>query len=120
MAIVQGGKVLDDQSLAANFTSDTINIAGCDGVAVEIASASNTHVGALNIQMSITGDNWGNIQLNDATLSNAQVIPLASGSALTKVYAMDFNRSMKYLRFNYTATSGAGTLNAYVRRGGSG
>ncbi len=114
--VIQGGKLLDGESLAANIdTGTTVDIQGHTTVGVELVTASNTHVGNISIQESISGDNWDNIQLADDTLSNSQLIPLASGSGTTKMYNLS-GLGGKFLKVIYTVTSGTGTLDCYVMR----
>lgn len=114
--VIQGGKLLDGESLAANIDTNTwVDIQGHTTVGVELYTESNTHVGNISIQESISGSNWDNIQLADDTLTNTQLIPLSSGSATTKLYNLS-GLGGKFLKVIYTATSGTGTLDCYVMR----
>ena len=111
------GLILNAQDASASFTSDPVRIEGGRAHGIELSSSGGTHVGYIEVQLSVTGDVWSSVQWNDDDLVNRKRIPLASGTALAYVAQMDTNNvggGVRYLRLKYTATSGTGTITATV------
>lgn len=107
--------IITAQSMATTITSSAVEIENQDNIGIQLHWIG-TPTGAFSIQISsnhledsqhnvITAGNWVTLTLSPAIT--------ASGSA-DDAY-IDLNQiSALYMRIVYTATSGAGTLDAYV------
>lgn len=99
---IGSNKLLVDQSMAADFTSDTIVIMSKEGYAIH-AVFTGSPVGELVVQASINNSDWNDIP---ATLYSVT----AAGDVLWNITQANYT----YARLKYTKTSGTGTLNAFV------
>jgi hypothetical protein len=107
----QGGKLIDGGDMSGNITSDIMDIQGCTVAGVEYYAASATHVGTLQIQESISGDNWTDVEFTDGTTAKTA----ASGSAFSGLVNLP-GLGGKFLRVTYTFSSGVGSLDVYAIR----
>ena len=109
------GKVIDAQAMSASFTGDEILVQDASVIGVELYSAATgDRAGTINIQESISGDNWASIQLNDSTLGTDTDVPVTASTELLKVYNLA-GVGGKFIRIKFTNSAGTtGSLDAYV------
>lgn len=113
---VAGGVIIDGESMAANITSDVVDMRGVKSAGIRIHSASATHVGTLYIEISNRRQNWTAISFAEsATGTIASSLSASSGSAFTH-YVEVVDCAAQYLRVRYVASSGSGTLHVNVVR----
>lgn len=106
---IMSGKVLDGQSLAASFTSDSVDISNASLIGVQAVSASATHVGNLYIEVSNSGASGEWITV--------ATVALANGTALLHFQTL-VDVAARYLQLRYEATSGTGALTAIICKKG--
>ena len=92
-----------DGDMSSNITSDSTNILHMDRVGYQL-SWTGTPTGDFYVDVSNDGTTW-----IEQTLSTAVA---AAGSADDAF--IDAETAAKYIRFRYVASSGSGTLQAYV------
>ena len=99
-------QLLDQQSLATNFTSQIVNVQTTDKASIHISWAGTAPVGVFTVEARNSADDaWATIDMG-APIS----VSGASGDHL-----LVFNEVPFYeLRLQYAATSGTGTVDAVL------
>lgn len=91
-------------SLGADFTSDTINTERNDLIGIQIVySGGGSPTGTFILQASIDGSTW-------STVTGSSVAITTDGNTLYTITDICY----RYLRVNYTRTSGTATINIYL------
>lgn len=98
--------------MAGNLASPVTNIEDVDNVGIQLNFTTADAIGTFQVQVSIDYNpvtpalaNWVNIALSPA--------PVAAGAS-NQIY-IDMNQlSAPWIRLTYTATSGVGTLDAFL------
>jgi hypothetical protein len=108
--VLKKAKVINAGDMSGNLTSSAVDIEFLDNIGVQF-NFTGTPTGTFDVQISMdyntqTGaGNWISLVFSTA--------PAASGSA-NQIY-IDMNQmSAPYMRVKYTATSGTGSLDAFV------
>lgn len=109
--IMQGGPIVDAVSMAATFTSDTLDVSGAAVAGLQFVAASATHAGTFAVQLSIDGETWKAVPFRISSGAMATSVSASNGAALSELAAVDVSMARR-LRVVYTASSGTGT--AYV------
>jgi hypothetical protein len=104
LAPLQPYLIVTNGAMAGTITSSTANIGGYDNVAIQL-TWTGTPVGTFAIQASLDATNWVAL-----TLGTTVSVAGAADTALIEITMAPY----PYLRVVYTATSGTGTLNAYL------
>jgi len=103
MAYVTGGKLISSGDMSGDITGNVL-VLDCsdDVVSIQAIAASATHAGTLAVMSSVDGVNWSEI-----TMARVDVL---NGVALNQIRDLPL-LGVKYLRPDYTRSSGVGTLN---------
>jgi hypothetical protein len=96
-------KIIDAGDMSGNLTSSVTDIQYMDNICMELVW-TGTPTGSFSVEGSLTGDNWIAISLTPSAPSGS------AGSALLDMNQLSFPK----IRIVYTATSGSGTLNAWI------
>jgi hypothetical protein len=105
-------QIVSSGNMASNVTSKVTNIQFLDNISVQ-ANFTGTPTGTLNVQGSV--DYSQDAQGNVINAGNWITITTNSPSGSANQVLFDLNQlSFPYLRLQYVASSGSGTLNAYV------
>ena len=101
------GKVIDDVSMAADITSDVIDIQGASliGFWIETGSDTTTHAGTFYVQLMAAKD--------DTPVSHTTSVAITAGAA-NRHYLELASMSAPYIRLFYDRTSGDGALTVKV------
>lgn len=95
--------LLSNQSMSTSFQSQSTNTQFLDRICYA-ADWSGSAVGSLIVQGSVDNVHFSNLDMNPIVMNNA------SDSAVLDIQTT----SIPYVRLSYTATSGAGSLNAFI------
>lgn len=106
-----GKRILDSYfiqsgSLAADYTSSTINILYLDNIGIQLVW-TGTPTGTFIIQVSNDNTTWG-------TLSPTSPSTISAGGSASDAEISLNQLPWKYLRVKYTRSSGTGTLQGYI------
>ena len=102
------------QSMAATVTSSSYLSFG-DATAVEVdCSATSTPVGTIKVQGTISKSNW--VDLPISQLDGDVATSIAITGDVTHLLYLDNLENIVAIRVVYTATSGSGTVSAWVHQ----
>lgn len=115
-------EILTGANAAGNLVSAVTNIQRLDNVGIQVHVASGTPTGTVQVQISadyeqdtegnvLVVGNWINLKQPDNTTLVAQVITAGSPA---QTYFDLTQLSCPWIRITYTASSGSGTLNAFI------
>ena len=96
-------RLLTSQAMASDFQSSVTNVQFMDRVSYSVVWTGSA-VGTLIVQSSLDGTNWTDLDMNQIVMANAD------DTAVIDIAAT----GIPQLRLSYTATSGTGSLDAYV------
>lgn len=96
-------------SLAADLTSEIIEVLPIDRVGIEVVWSASDVVGILYVQGTITGDRYANLRNPDGSLIRCTI------TGTTNYFMFDVDvKAFSRIRMFFDYTSGtAGTLNGY-------
>ena len=103
-------RIANESNAAASITTSKLDIAA-ERFAVEVSTTGSTLSGTIQIQGSVSGENWQSLPLVSTTgvVSTAVTV---SGTQTDLITVDPF--PFESMRLVYTATSGTGTLSAWV------
>lgn len=113
--ILPGGAIVDGVSMAADITSDTLDVQGAGVVGLQFVAASATHVGTFAVELSVDGSTWDATGFQISAGTTATSVAASSGSAVAELVKVDVGQA-RHLRVTYTYTSGTGTAYVYAVR----
>ena len=107
---VRAHQLVSAQDISTTYTGGAYNVAAGQ-FALEVVFAGSPN-GSLAVQESLSGDNWSAVPFRDSagTVASSLSVTVAGATILrlTDWYA-------EYVRLVYTATSGSGTMSAWIR-----
>lgn len=117
-------QIVTNGAMAGNLTSLVVETRYFGAVGLQLLIASSTATGQVNVQVSanyneditnnvIAVGNWVNVDLTAANPQNLPYIQITSGQP-ANVYINLSAIAAPWMRITYTATSGTGTLNAWL------
>lgn len=105
-SVVPGFKLVDSQSLASNITSDVVSVKNLDQASIHLEWSGVFPVGAVTIEArNGEQDVWYELDFGSSI-----DISGASGNHQIVFNQMPFSD----IRLQYSATSGSGTLDAFI------
>lgn len=113
--ILPGGAIIDGVSMAANITSDTLDVQGAGVVGLQFVAATGTHVGTFAVELSVNGSTWDATNFRISAGTSATSVAAANGVALAELVTVDVGQA-RHLRVAYTFSSGTGTAYVYAVR----
>ena len=96
-------QVVVDGDMSSDVTTSATQIMHTDRPSYEIAW-TGTPTGTFSVEVSHTGNNWSEVSLSS---------PITAAGSADSAF-VDIESGAKYVRLKYTASSGSGTLNAWV------
>jgi hypothetical protein len=107
-------KIVDSGDMSSSITSSIAEIIRQDNVGIQLVWTGSP-IGSFSVQVSIDHREVNGVVSNSGTWVNITLNPTISAVGSGDSAYIELNQlSASYIRVVYTASSGAGTLNAYI------